>query len=115
MRVDACVNSANVLAAWADVEQETGDLAAASQLLVSSVEGYRRALEQEEDAAVMATDLVRCCLLMLCQCTQLASLPQAVTHNTPLEPQFSAENKALTDAESDVAHPRRGAIWRIPS
>ena len=52
VRVDACVNAANVLAAWADVEEATGDLAAATQLLVSSVEGYQRSLEQEEDAAV---------------------------------------------------------------
>lgn len=52
LRVDACVNAANVLAAWADVEEATGDLAAATQLLISSVEGYRRSLEQEEDAAV---------------------------------------------------------------
>lgn len=52
MRVDACVNAANVLAAWADVEEATGDLAAAAQLLASSVEGYQRSLEQEEDAAV---------------------------------------------------------------
>ncbi len=54
MRVDACVNAANVLAAWADVEEATGDLAAATQLLISSVEGYQRSLEQEEDAAVCA-------------------------------------------------------------
>ena len=52
VRVDACVNAANVLAAWADAEEATGDLAAATQLLVSSVEGYQRSLEQEEDAAV---------------------------------------------------------------
>ncbi|EIE25053.1 hypothetical protein COCSUDRAFT_61299 [Coccomyxa subellipsoidea C-169] len=51
VRVDACVNAANVLAAWADVEEATGDLAAATQLLISSVEGYQRSLEQEEDAA----------------------------------------------------------------
>ncbi|BDA41286.1 hypothetical protein COCOBI_02-0660 [Coccomyxa sp. Obi] len=51
MRVDACVNAANVLAAWADVEEATGDLAAATQLLISSVEGYQRSLELEEDAA----------------------------------------------------------------
>ncbi len=54
VRVDACVNAANVLAAWADVEEATGDLAAATQLLISSVEGYQRSLEQEEDAAVSA-------------------------------------------------------------
>lgn len=54
IRVDACVNAANVLAAWADVEEATGDLAAATQLLISSVEGYQRSLEQEEDAAVRA-------------------------------------------------------------
>ena len=54
VRVDACVNAANVLAAWADVEEVTGDLAAATQLLISAVEGYQRSLEQEEDSAVGA-------------------------------------------------------------
>jgi len=62
VRVDACVDSANVLAAWSGMEQMTEDLAAASQLLESSVEGYRRALEQEEDAMVSSTYLVGYCL-----------------------------------------------------
>ena len=52
MRVDACVNSANTLSSWAAVETAQGEAGKASQLLVAAVEGCRRALEQEEDAAV---------------------------------------------------------------
>lgn len=55
VRVDACVNSANTLASWASVDsaQDIGS-GRASELLLAAVEGYQRALEQEEDAAVSA-------------------------------------------------------------
>lgn len=52
MRVDACVNRANTLSSWAGAEAAQGSASRASELLVAAVEGYRRALEQEEDAAV---------------------------------------------------------------
>ncbi len=52
VRVDACVNSANTLSSWAAVETAQGEAGKAAQLLVAAVEGCRRALEQEEDAAV---------------------------------------------------------------
>jgi hypothetical protein len=52
MRVDACVNASNALAAWAEVEQAEGDVQKALQLLTSAVEGYNKALQLEEDAAV---------------------------------------------------------------
>lgn len=52
VRVDACVNYANTLSSWAAVETAQGEAGKASELLVAAVEGYRRALEQEEDAAV---------------------------------------------------------------
>lgn len=59
VRVDACVNFANTLASWADVEsvQDMGS-GRASELLVAAVEGYKRALEQEEDAAVSALQYI---------------------------------------------------------
>lgn len=50
--MDACVNYANTLSSWAAVESARGEAGKASQLLVAAVEGCRRALEQEEDAAV---------------------------------------------------------------
>ena len=52
MRVDACVNYANTLSSWAAVESAQGAAGKASELLIAAVEGCRRALEQEEDAAV---------------------------------------------------------------
>jgi hypothetical protein len=57
VRVDACVNLANTLASWAAVEsaQDLGS-GRASELLVAAVEGYQRALELEEDAAVCAPE-----------------------------------------------------------
>ena len=54
LRVDACVNAANALAAWAEVEQAEGGLQKAVELLNAAVEGYEPALQQEEDAAVRA-------------------------------------------------------------
>ena len=55
MRADACVNASNALAAWAEVEQAEGELPKAAELLNAAVEGYERALRQEEDAAVRET------------------------------------------------------------
>ena len=52
VRVDACVNYANTLSSWAAVETARGEPGKASQLLIAAEEGCRRALEQEEDAAV---------------------------------------------------------------
>ncbi len=63
MRVDACVNSANTLSSWAAMETAQGEAGKASQLLVAAVEGCRRALEQEEDAAVSPPSLPQSCLL----------------------------------------------------
>jgi hypothetical protein len=50
--VDACVNAANTLASWAELEQGDGVAGRAGELLTAAVEGYQRALQQEEDAAV---------------------------------------------------------------
>ena len=50
--MDACVNYANTLSSWAAVESGRSEAGRALQLLVAAVEGCRRALEQEEDAAV---------------------------------------------------------------
>ena len=57
VRVDACVNHANTLAAWAGAEAAQGRLGKGTDLLAAAVEGYRRALEQEEDAAVGLSQL----------------------------------------------------------
>ena len=59
VRVDACVNAANTLSAWAGVEALRGRPGKGSGLLSAAVEGYRRALEQEEDAAVGLSHLAQ--------------------------------------------------------
>ena len=52
VRVDACVNRANTLSAWAGAEAARGRASKGADLLAAAVEGYREALQQEEDAAV---------------------------------------------------------------
>ena len=52
VRADACVNRANTLSAWAGAEVERGRPGKAADLLAAAVDGYRGALQQEEDAAV---------------------------------------------------------------
>lgn len=98
VRVDACVNGANTLAAWAEVEQDLGELDQASRLLVSAVEGYRRALEQEEDAAVRLLSLHLIPFLQDFFCFILAKRHNAI----PL-----ACHKSLTKLMSC------GQIWNI--
>ena len=78
VRVDACVNAANTLAAWAELEQGDGQPGRAGELLSTAVEGYQRALGQEEDAAVgfgageMLPALLR--LVIACICVLLRVL-----------------------------------------
>lgn len=61
VRVDACVNRANTLSAWAGAEAAWGRPSKGSDLLAAAVEGYRGALEQEEDAAVSLSQVAHDC------------------------------------------------------
>ena len=73
MRVDACVNYANTLSSWGAVETAQGEPGKASHLLIAAVGGCRRALEQEEDAAVRPL-LSHPELLLLC-CVPRSAAP----------------------------------------
>ena len=65
VRVDACVNRANTLSAWAGAEAARGRADKGAELLAAAVEGYRGPLEQEEDAAVGPSQAAHhCCELM---------------------------------------------------
>ena len=61
VRVDACVNRANTLSAWASAEAARGRADKGAELLAAAVEGYRGALEQEEDAAVSPSQVAHHC------------------------------------------------------
>ena len=61
VRVDACVNRANTLSAWAGAEAARGRPGKGADLLAAAVEGYRGALEQEEDAAVGPSQVAHRC------------------------------------------------------